>query len=156
MTTIDILKKTKAAWKTICNASNETKNALLLAMADSLEKNCAAILEANRADMDGARGHISDVMLDRLYLDEKRVAGMAAGIRDTTALPDHTGRILSEIHRPNGMTIYKKQVPLGLVSIIYESRPNVTSDAAALTIKSGNVCMLRCGKEAYRSAHAIV
>ena len=156
MTTIDILKKTKAVWKTICNASNETKNALLLAMADSLEKNCAAILEANRADMDGARGHISDVMLDRLYLDEKRVAGMAAGIRDTTALPDHTGRILSEIHRPNGMTIYKKQVPLGLVSIIYESRPNVTSDAAALTIKSGNVCMLRCGKEAYRSAHAIV
>ena len=156
MTTIDILKKTKAAWKTICNASNETKNALLLAMADSLEKNCAAILEANRADMDGARGHISDVMLDRLYLDEKRVAGMATGIRDTTALPDHTGRILSEIHRPNGMTIYKKQVPLGLVSIIYESRPNVTSDAAALTIKSGNVCMLRCGKEAYRSAHAIV
>ena len=156
MTTIDILKKTKAAWKTICNASNETKNALLLAMADSLERDCAAILEANRADMDGARGHISDVMLDRLYLDEKRVAGMAAGIRDTTALPDHTGRILSEIHRPNGMTIYKKQVPLGLVSIIYESRPNVTSDAAALTIKSGNVCMLRCGKEAYRSAHAIV
>ena len=156
MTTIDILKKTKAAWKTICNASNETKNALLLAMADSLEKNCAAILEANRADMDGARGHISDVMLDRLYLDEKRVAGMAAGIRDTTALPDHTGRILSEIHRPNGMTIYKKQVPLGLVSIIYESRPNVTSDAAALTIKSGNVCMLRCGKEAWRSANAIV
>ena len=156
MTTIDILKKTKEAWKTICNASNETKNALLLAMADSLEKNCAAILEANRADMDGARGHISDVMLDRLYLDEKRVAGMAAGIRDTTALPDHTGRILSEIHRPNGMTIYKKQVPLGLVSIIYESRPNVTSDAAALAIKSGNVCMLRCGREAYRSAHAIV
>ena len=156
MTTIDILKKTKAAWKTICNASNETKNALLLAMADSLERDCAAILEANRADMDAARGRISDVMLDRLYLDEKRVAGMAAGIRDTTALPDHTGRILSEVHRPNGMTIYKKQVPLGLVSIIYESRPNVTSDAAALAIKSGNVCMLRCGREAYRSAHAIV
>ena len=156
MTTIDLLKKTKAAWKTICNASNETKNALLLAMADSLEQNCAAILEANRADMDAARGHISDVMLDRLYLDEKRVPAMAAGIRDTTALPDHTGRILSEVHRPNGMTIYKKQVPLGLVSIIYESRPNVTSDAAALAIKSGNVCMLRCGKEAYRSAHAIV
>ena len=156
MTTIDILKKTKAAWKTICNASNETKNALLLAMADSLEQNCAAILEANRADMDAARGHISDVMLDRLYLDEKRVAGMAAGIRDTTALPDHTGRILSEVHRPNGMTIYKKQVPLGLVSIIYESRPNVTSDAAALAVKSGNVCVLRSGKEAHRSACAIV
>ena len=153
---IDILKKTKAAWKTICNASNETKNALLLAMADSLEKNCAAILEANRADMDAARGHISDVMLDRLYLDEKRVAAMAAGIRDTTALPDHTGRILSEVHRPNGMTIYKKQVPLGLVSIIYESRPNVTSDAAALAIKSGNVCVLRSGREAIGSARAII
>ena len=156
MTTIDILKKTKAAWKHINNASAETKNALLLAMADSLEKNCAAILEANRADMDGARGHISDVMLDRLYLDEKRVAGMAAGIRDTTTLPDHTGRILSEVPRPNGMTIYKKQVPLGLVSIIYESRPNVTSDAAALAVKSGNVCVLRSGKEAHRSACAIV
>ena len=156
MTTIDILKKTKAAWKTICNASNETKNALLLAMADSLEQNCAAILEANRADMDAARGHISDVMLDRLYLDEKRVAAMADGVCAVAGLPDHTGRILSEIKRPNGMTIYKKQVPLGLVAIIYESRPNVTSDAAALAIKSGNVCMLRCGKEAYRSAHAIV
>ena len=156
MTTIDILKKTKAAWKTICNASNETKNALLLAMADSLLADTDAILAANDDDMGEAWGHISDVMMDRLYLDEKRLAGMAEGIRAIAALPDHTGRILSEVHRPNGMTIYKKQVPLGLVSIIYESRPNVTSDAAALTLKSGNVCVLRCGKEAYRSAHAIV
>ena len=156
MTTIDILKKTKAAWKHINNASGETKNALLLAMADSLERNRAVILVENRADMEAARGHISDVMLDRLYLDEKRLAAMAEGVRAIAALPDHTGRILSEVHRPNGMTIYKKQVPLGLVAIIYESRPNVTSDAAALTLKSGNVCMLRCGKEAYRSAHAIV
>ena len=156
MTTIDILKKTKAAWKHINNASAETKNALLLAMADSLERNRAVILVENRADMEAARGHISDVMLDRLYLDEKRLAAMAEGVRAIAALPDHTGRILSEVHRPNGMTIYKKQVPLGLVAIIYESRPNVTSDAAGLTLKSGNVCMLRCGKEAYRSAHAIV
>ena len=156
MTTIDILKKTKAAWKTICNASNETKNALLLAMADSLLADTDAILAANDDDMGEAWGHISDVMMDRLYLDEKRLAGMAEGIRAIAALPDHTGRILSEVRRPNGMTIYKKQVPLGLVSIIYESRPNVTSDAAALTLKSGNVCVLRCGKEAYRSAHAIV
>ena len=156
MTTIDILKKTKAAWKHINNASAETKNALLLAMADSLERNRAVILVENRADMEAARGHISDVMLDRLYLDEKRLAAMAEGVRAIAALPDHTGRILSEVHRPNGMTIYKKQVPLGLVAIIYESRPNVTSDAAALTLKSGNVCMLRCGKEAYRSVHAIV
>ncbi len=156
MTTIDILQKTKAAWKDICNASNGTKNALLLAMADSLLADTDAILAANDDDMGEAWGHISDVMMDRLYLDEKRLAGMAEGIRAIAALPDHTGRILSEVHRPNGMTIYKKQVPLGLVSIIYESRPNVTSDAAALTLKSGNVCVLRCGKEAYRSAHAIV
>ena len=156
MTTLDILKKTRAAWPHISSASNEAKNALLLAMAHSLERESAAILAANREDMDAARGRISDVMLDRLYLDEKRIAAMAAGIRDITALPDHTGRILSEVRRPNGMTIYKKQVPLGLVAIIYESRPNVTSDAAALAVKSGNVCMLRCGKEAYRSAHAIV
>ena len=156
MTTIDILKKTKAAWKDIRNASNERKNALLLAMADSLLADTDAILAANDDDMGEAWGHISDVMMDRLYLDEKRLADMAEGIRAIAALPDHTGRILSEIHRPNGMTIYKKQVPLGLVSIIYESRPNVTSDAAALTLKSGNVCVLRCGKEAYRSAHAIV
>ena len=156
MTTIDILKKTKAAWQHISNASAEEKNALLLAMADSLQAHQAAILAENRRDMEAARGHISEVMLDRLCLDETRIAGMAAGIRDIAALPDHTGRILSEVRRPNGMTIYKKQVPLGLVSIIYESRPNVTSDAAALAVKSGNVCVLRCGKEAYRSAHAIV
>ena len=156
MTTIDILKKTKAAWKSICNASNETKNAMLLAMADSLLADTDAILAANDDDMGEAWGHISDVMMDRLYLDEKRLAAMAEGIRAIAVLPDHTGRFLSEIHRPNGMTICKKQVPLGLVSIIYESRPNVTSDAAALTLKSGNVCVLRCGKEAYRSAHAIV
>ena len=156
MTTIDILKKTKSAWQHISNASAEEKNALLLAMADSLQTHQDAILAENRLDMEAARGHISEVMLDRLCLDEKRIAGMAAGIRDIAALPDHTGRILSEVRRPNGMTIYKKQVPLGLVSIIYESRPNVTSDAAALAVKSGNVCVLRCGKEAYRSAHAIV
>ncbi len=156
MTTIDILKKTKAAWPHISSASAETKNALLRAMADRLEAESAAILAANRADMDAARQHISQVMLDRLYLDEKRIAAMADGIRAIAALPDHTGRILSEVRRPNGMTICKQQVPLGLVSIIYESRPNVTSDAAALAVKSGNVCVLRCGKEAYQSAHAIV
>lgn len=95
-------------------------------------------------------------MLDRLYLDEKRLAGMAEGIRALTALPDHTGRILSQITRPNGMTICKQQVPMGLIAIIYESRPNVTSDAAALAVKSGNVCVLRSGREAYRTAKAIV
>ena len=118
---------------------------------------CApAILAENRRDMEEARGTISDVMLDRLYLDEKRLAGMAEGIRALTALPDHTGRILSQITRPNGMTICKQQVPMGLIAIIYESRPNVTSDAAALAVKSGNVCVLRSGREAYRTAKAIV
>ncbi len=155
-TTREILQRTRAAWVHINNAPAAEKNALLLAMADSLLAQRETILAANRLDMEAARGHISDVMLDRLYLDEGRLNGMAEGIRAMAALPDHSGRILSEITRPNGLTICKKQVPLGLVAIIYESRPNVTSDAAALTLKSGNVCVLRCGKEAYRSAHAIV
>ena len=156
MTTMDILKRTKSAWPSICNAAAEDKNRILSAMADSLQAECDAILRCNAEDMDAARGHISDVMLDRLYLDRGRIDAMADGIRATVALPDHTGRILAQIDHPNGMKIYKKQVPLGLVAIIYESRPNVTSDAAALCIKSGNVCMLRSGKEAYRSSHAIV
>ena len=156
MTTIELLKKTRAAMSGIATAGAEKKNALLLAMADSLEAHRADILAANAEDMDAARGHISEVMLDRLKLDGKRIAGMADGIRDTVKLPDHTGRVLNEVVRPNGIVIDKVQVPLGLVAIIYESRPNVTSDAAALAIKSGNVCMLRSGKEAFRSARAIV
>lgn len=156
MTTLDILKKTRAAWPSIRNRDAEGKNALLRAMADSLMACAPAILAENRRDMEEARGTISDVMLDRLYLDERRLAGMAEGIRALTALPDHTGRILSQITRPNGMTICKQQVPMGLIAIIYESRPNVTSDAAALAVKSGNVCVLRSGREAYRTAKAIV
>lgn len=156
MTTMDILKRTKSAWPSICNATAEDKNRILSAMADSLQAECDAILRCNAEDMDAARGHISDVMLDRLYLDRGRIDAMADGIRATVALPDHTGRILAQIDHPNGMKIYKKQVPLGLVAIIYESRPNVTSDAAALAIKSGNVCMLRSGKEAFHTAKAIV
>ena len=156
MTTLDILKKTRAAWPSIRNRDAEGKNALLRAMADSLMACAPAILAETRRDMEEARGTISDVMLDRLYLDEKRLAGMAEGIRVLTALPDHTGRILSQITRPNGMTICKQQVPMGLIAIIYESRPNVTSDAAALAVKSGNVCVLRSGREAYRTAKAIV
>ena len=152
MTTTELLKKTRAAWGSIRGASAEEKDRILLSMAASLEECAGDILACNGQDMDRARGHISEVMLDRLRLDEERVRGMADGIRATAALPDHTGRILSETVHPNGMHIYKVQVPLGLVAIIYESRPNVTSDAAALAIKSGNVCMLRCGKEAYRSA----
>lgn len=156
MTTLDIIRKTKAAWSALRDADAETKNRLLTAMADSLVDHTAEILTCNEADLEAARGRISDVMLDRLRLDEGRIAAMAEGIRATVKLPDHTGRILSETHHANGMTIYKKQVPLGLVAIIYESRPNVTSDAAALTVKSGNVCVLRSGKEAVRTSTAIV
>ena len=156
MTTIDLLKKTRAAWGSIRSAGTEEKDRLLLAMAESLEVNSEEILRDNQKDLDAARGTISDVMLDRLALSEERIHAMAEGIREAAALPDHVGRALAQFTRPNGMTITKRQVPLGLVAIIYESRPNVTSDAAALCIKSGNVCMLRSGKEAYRSSRAIV
>ena len=156
MTTIELLERTKAAWGSIRSASAEEKDRLLLAMAESLEANSEDILRENAKDMEAAKGTISDVMLDRLALTESRIHAMAEGIREAAALPDHVGRALAQFTRPNGMTITKRQVPLGLVAIIYESRPNVTSDAAALCIKSGNVCMLRSGKEAYRSSHAIV
>ena len=148
MTTREILEKTKAAWPSVRSAGAEDKNRLLLSMAEHLMHHAGEILFANAQDVEQARGTISEVMLDRLSLSAGRIESMAAGIRDAAALPDHTGRILDEITRPNGLKIYKKQVPLGLVAIIYESRPNVTSDAAALCLKSGNVCMLRPGKEA--------
>ena len=156
MTTLELLRVTKAVWGSIRDASPEEKNRILLAMADALQQETDSILAANEQDMDKARGGISEVMLDRLRLDPARIDGMADGIRATVKLPDHTGRIISETVHANGMHICKKQVPLGLVAIIYESRPNVTSDAAALAIKSGNVCMLRSGKEAFNSCHAIV
>ena len=156
MTTLELLKVTKAVWGSIRDASPEEKNRILLAMADALQQETDSILAANEQDMDKARGGISEIMLDRLRLNPARIDGMADGIRATVQLPDHTGRIISETVHANGMHICKKQVPLGLVAIIYESRPNVTSDAAALAIKSGNVCMLRSGKEAFNSCHAIV
>lgn len=155
MTTIELLERTKAAWGSIRSASAEEKDRLLLAMAESLEANSEDILRENAKDMEAAKGAISDVMLDRLALTESRIHAMAEGIREAAALPDHVGRALAQFKRPNGMTITKRQVPLGLVAIIYESRPNVTSDAAALALKSGNVCVLRSGREAYRSAAAI-
>ena len=156
MTTLEMLKNAKAAWPELATAGTEKKNAALLAMADALEKDCAAILEANAADVEAARGSISDVMLDRLRLDEKRIAGMADGVRQVAKLPDPVGRVITRVDRPNGLTIEKIGVPMGVVAIIYESRPNVTSDAAALTVKSGNACVLRGGREAFRSADAIV
>ena len=156
MTTLDILKKTRAARSSLAALDETAKNRILLAMAEALMAAEDDILAENDADMTAARGHINDVMLDRLRLDHGRLADMAEGVRAIAALPDHTGRVLSEVRRPNGLVVRKVQVPLGLVSIIYESRPNVTSDAAALAVKSGNVCVLRSGKEAHRSACAIV
>ena len=156
MTTLDILKKTRAARSSLAALDETAKNRILLAMAEALMAAEDDILAENDADMTAARGHINDVMLDRLRLDHDRLAGMAEGVRAIAALPDHTGRVLSEVRRPNGLVVRKVQGPLGLVSIIYESRPNVTSDAAALAVKSGNVCVLRSGKEAHRSACAIV
>ena len=128
----------------------------MLSMADFLQKNCEKVLKNNEKDMANSRGIISDVMLDRLYLDETRIAAMADGIRQIVKLPDSVGETISETVRPNGMKIFKKRVPIGLVAIIYESRPNVTSDAAALAVKSGNVCVLRGGKEAFNTSNAIV
>ena len=156
MTTLDVLKKTRAARSSLAALDETAKNRILLAMAEALMAAEDDILAENDADMTAARGHINDVMLDRLRLDHDRLAGMAEGVRAIAALPDHTGRVLSEVRRPNGLVVRKVQVPLGLVSIIYESRPNVTSDAAALAVKSGNVCVLRSGREAHRSACAIV
>ncbi len=156
MTTSEILSVTKSARRDLNRADEGMKNRILYAMADALIENCGEIIECNRTDMDNARGKISDVMLDRLMLDEGRIDAMAQGIRDIASLPDPVGEVLSENTRPNGMTIYKKRVPVGLVAIIYESRPNVTSDAAALSVKSGNVCVLRGGKEAFNTSNAIV
>ena len=158
MTTQEILTAAKGAKQAVALASSATRSGALLAMADALcaPEYQAAILAANAEDMDAARGHISDVMLDRLALTPERIAAMAKGIREVAALPDPVGAVLNRVERPNGLVIEKTAVPMGVIAIIYESRPNVTSDAAALAIKSGNACILRCGKEAWRSAHAIV
>lgn len=158
MTTQEILIQAKEAKTALMLADAGRKNAALRNMADALvnPENAARILEANQSDLEAAKGTISDVMLDRLMLNEKRIEGMAEGIREVVKLDDPVGKVLSEVVRPNGMTIRKTAVPMGVIAIIYESRPNVTSDAAALAIKSGNVCVLRGGKEAWRTCHAIV
>lgn len=156
MTTLDILKQAKAAGSELAKLSSEDKNNALLAMADALEENCSAILEENKKDVEAARGKITDVMIDRLSLDKSRIKGMADGIRDVVKLPDPVGRVLDRDELPNGLVVEKTAVPMGVVAIIYESRPNVSSDAAALALKSGNVCVLRGGKEAFRSANSIV
>lgn len=158
MTTQEILIQAKETKTALMLADTARKNLALQKMADALVKpeHMARILEANRRDLEAAKGTIPDVMQDRLLLDQKRLEDMAQGIRKVARLEDPAGKRLSEIHHPNGMTICKKSVPMGVVAIIYESRPNVTSDAAALAIKSGNVCVLRSGKEAWQTCNAIV
>ena len=151
-----MLENAKAAKTRVCNLTCEEKNKALLSMAEALTAHEEAILAANARDLEAAAGSISPVMLDRLRLTPDRTAAMARGIREVAALPDPVGEILEEHTRPDGLNIRKVAVPMGVIAIIYESRPNVTSDAAALALKSGNVCVLRGGKEAFRSANAIV
>ncbi|MBO5358496.1 MAG: glutamate-5-semialdehyde dehydrogenase [Clostridia bacterium] len=155
MTTLEILKKAKAV---SLNAALPTdiKNNALTAMAKALVEATDDILAANAVDMQNAKGKISDTMLDRLMLNADRIKAMAKGIEDVRDLPDNVGKILSSHTLKNGLVVNKVAVPIGVVAIIYESRPNVTSDAAALAFKSGNVCVLRGGKEAFNSAKAIV
>ena len=156
MTTQELLQNAKAAKGRMALADTRTKNQALLAMADALEAHSADILAANALDLEAAKGTVSEVMLDRLALSSDRIAGMAAGLREVAELPDPVGAVLSRVERPNGLVIEKTAVPMGVIAIIYESRPNVTSDAAALALKAGSACVLRCGKEAHRSAAAIV
>lgn len=153
--TIDILKRAKAA---SLNKPLETeiKNNALLKMAECLINSSEEILLANAKDVENAKGKIADVMIDRLRLDFDRIKAMAKGISEVAALPDPVGETLLETKHQNGLIIKKVSIPFGVVAIIYESRPNVTSDAAALAFKSGNVCVLRSGKDAYLSANAIV
>ena len=152
----EILMGAKAAARKASALTSELKNATLLKMADALEKGTSDILKANAIDLENATGVLPTVMLDRLRLDEKRILAMAQGIREVAALPDPIGGVLESNVLPNGLVVTKTRVPLGVIGIIYESRPNVTSDAAALCFKSGNACVLRGGKDAYFSSAAIV
>ena len=156
MTTLELLEKARASKGAMSLADTETKNNALLAMADALMEHQQAILTANQADLEAARGTVSEVMLDRLALSPERIAGMAQGIREVAALPDPVGAVLQRVERPSGIVVEKTAVPMGVIAIIYESRPNVTSDAAGLALKAGSACVLRGGKEAHRSAAAIV
>ena len=154
--TQEILIRAKETVGALRTFNDNDINSALRAMADALIKNTDKILTANATDVSLAEGKISPVMIDRLRLTEDRIAGMAKGILEITELPSPLGKLLRRVERPNGLVIDKVSVPMGVIAIIYESRPNVTSDAAALALKSGNVCILRGGKEAYNSARAIV
>ncbi|MEI4301823.1 glutamate-5-semialdehyde dehydrogenase [Streptococcus suis] len=157
MTTTQVLLDSLLAHKASINlATTEQKNQALAAMADQLVAQTEAILASNAIDMENAQGKISQVMQDRLLLTAERIEAMADGIRALIDLPDPVGLVLEESTRADGLNIRKKSIPFGLVGMIYESRPNVTSDAASLAIKSGNAVILRGGKEAFHSAQAIV
>ena len=136
--------------------STEQKTSALINMAAAIEDDCEAILRANIADLNAVRSTMSDVMLDRLALNAERVHSMSEGLRAISKLPDPIGCVLDEFTRGDGLTVRKETVPIGVIAIIYESRPNVTADAAGLALKSGNVCVLKIGKEAFLSARAIV
>ena len=154
--TLALCKVARAAVRELIGVDDEKINKALKLMADELVRDTNRILVANALDLDAAKATISEVMLDRLRLDPSRIRAMADGIREIAKLPSPLGRVLETVDRPNGLKIEKVSVPIGVIAIIYESRPNVTSDAAALALKSGNVCILKSGKEAHRSAAAIV
>ena len=156
MTTSEILENARRVKSSAAMMSSEQKNSALINIALAIDDDIDAILRANSADLENSHGTMSDVMFDRLALNEQRIRQMADGIRALAKLPDPIGFVLDEFIRPNGMVVKKVSVPLGVVGLIYESRPNVTADAAALCIKSGNVCVLKIGKEAFLSAKAIV
>ncbi len=156
MTTSEILKKAAAAKNGVKNLTNEEKIRAISAMAQSMLESSEIILNENAADILASKDKISDVMIDRLSLDKSRLEAMAKGMLEVAELPDPNGKILKTHSRPNGLEINKVAVPMGVIGIIYESRPNVTSDAAVLCFKSSNVCVLRSGKEAYRTSKAIV
>ncbi len=155
-TTLEIMKTAREYCSVLKNLSTEKKNSALLNMADALVENTSHILEENKKDTLACQGTISDVMLDRLTLTQARIKAMSDGMREVATLADPVGRVISKITRPNGLIIEKTASALGVVAIIYESRPNVTSDAASLAFKSSNTVILRSGKEAFRSAFAIV
>ncbi len=154
--TIEIIQEAKEAASALGVLPTAVKNKALLAMAKALEEGAADILAANALDVKNAKATLSPVMLDRLRLDEKRIFAIAQGIREVAALPDPVGGVLEQTTLPNGLLVTKKRVPLGVIGIIYESRPNVTADAGALCFKSGNACVLRGGKEAFQSSLAII
>ncbi len=156
MTTLEILQRAKKASPSLAMLDSETKNKALLTMADAVINNMNVILAENALDVEAVEGKMNEVMIDRLRLTEERIKGMAEGIRQVVNLDDPVLQVIDSFTRPNGLVINKVRVPMGVVAIIYESRPNVTSDAAALSMKSGNVCVLRGGKEAYRTSKAIV